>query len=174
VPSRDFWTFEDGCLLKLISREACASKISSVGNWMGPPLAICVHRDLASIEVRWSDSAWTADMELFAQWAFAGPTAVIPVHMGAFYVSERRFFKEKRDSMEVIAEDYLARIRLLRTYSPEHLARAEKQFFMDIVRHGLPLLDTRDVDELSTCFPKQVVSDIVKYKVKRMARRMIP
>lgn len=88
-----------------------SQRAAFLGNWFGPPLAVCIHREVIEKGVyQFGGLEWAADFHAIWQSSAHFSCLVLPDVFGTFCGPKRSFFQARRDSAQAVLETLAVRV----------------------------------------------------------------
>jgi glycosyltransferase involved in cell wall biosynthesis len=101
---------------KLFYPKDALGHAAQYGNWFGPPLVQCIHRDALKELPSFGYLPWVADMEMALTIAKRFPVLYFAKTIGEFHFAHRKYFHKYRKSPKAIFEESLMQLKAIESY----------------------------------------------------------
>ena len=162
--------------------QACR-RAASEGNWFGPPLTVCMHRDVVlSGKFQFGEFEWAADYYAAVSSTAELGCLAVPGEFGTFCGAHRKFFQTKKNSsqarIETQAVRFFAARRLLQLggLQEEHdnlLAKIEKDAWKECFQNLITLQrDPEYLQELAARTPVRLLLRMLPARLLALLRKV--
>lgn len=119
---------------RLLNSQDAIRLAAKHGNWFGPPLVQCIHRDALEQLAHFGCLPWVADMEMSLDIAKRFPVLYLNEPIGEFYFNHRKYFHLYNNSPKAIFEESLMQLKAIETYKELSLNKEECSEFASSVQ----------------------------------------
>ncbi len=102
---------------RLLEPREAMRRAAEGGNWFGPPIAYCVHREALERGFDFGGLAWAGDFCFAVDVASRYPTVHLAESTGEFHADRRNFFNQQENRTEALLEEAVVRLRAARHYA---------------------------------------------------------